>query len=1507
MRKIENNRSLKILSVAALIGTVALGTPAMAGVNNSHPEVVSGANKQGAVTGFAADVVLGTDESAEVLKNKPVDTPTLDYLHQNNVLIPQKGEYNTTDKTWSEADPIEAPESAYKITAGTEADHTFDYTTADKDGNLTHNYYKIELKPSVTLGTSDHIEWKKLETAPAEGTPNTISIKVSDTETLYYSYEYTKPSNYEETSTRINDTLTTENSQYKVFTGITGNGNGGAIYNAQDNSSVNIIADFINNSANTYGSAIYNRGTLGNIIGDFISNSSTYGGGAITNDRNSTIGNITGDFINNSANIIGGAIMNSNSSIGNITGNFISNTVTSSHGGAIYNVNGTIGNITGDFIGNHAGSQGGAIYNTFSSNISNITGNFISNSAGSHGGAIYNNDSSTIGNVTGDFINNSTNSYGGAIFNYNSTVGDLTGDFIGNHAALHGGAIYNFATTEGSIAKIGNITGNFISNTASNSGGAIYNANGTIGNITGDFVNNSATKSQGGAIYNNNSSNISNITGNFISNSAGSHGGAIYNNNSSTLGNVTGDFINNSTNTNGGAIFNYNSTVGDITGDFIGNHAGSTGGAIYNNAATEGSIAKIGNITGNFIANTAGNSGGAIYHFGDWHDTTSSSIGDINGNFINNSVLSEKNTNVQGGAIMIMRAGKIGDINGSFIGNQVTSTGGAFGGAISLNMNWGSVKSFNGDFIRNKVVSHSSGVMGGAIYQYQGNLENINSNFIENTAIGASGYGGAIMSDSAKIGIVKGDFISNSLTATVSDAQGGAIGTIWGNKIDLLESNFVDNYVQAEGIAKGGAIANTSKYAVIDKINGDFIKNRAESKSNVSHGGAIFNEGTIGTILNSNFLNNYAKSESGTAQGGAIYSTTDLNIIADGATSTFRGNYTQTGEDRDDNAIYADNAATINFETKNNGRIDMYDNIRGASIEQVQTDADGNELLDADGNKLTTTKNYSVNITGDNTGTFGMYNDIYNANVSMGNTTINTLNNLTHTYNFNSLTLTGNTNFIADVDLKNKQMDRFTAASYGEHQGNLNVVGMNLLSDATSDKTEVFFAEQGLKNNVTSNVSSLPNKQYQTAYTPIYKYNVTYNNKPDGGYFVFQRGSNGGNSSDAFNPSVLASPVSTTAATQATVNETFKYVFEHADAFTQLPSVERISRINLNKYALNQEKYNGYSTDYNTNLGSLNPTLNNKAGWFRPYVTFENMHLNHGPKVNAITYGSLVGYDTDFNEHKHGWYSVGTGYIGYNGSQLNYSNTDTTMNGGLLGYTHTFYKGNFWSALTATAGASVGESKSMYGKENFTTLLAGIGSKTGYNFEFKKGKFIVQPIMFMSYTFANTFDYTNAAGVKINNSPAHSIQLNPSVRFIANTKNNWQPYASVGMVWNVMNENKVTANNVRLPEMSMKPYVEYGLGLQRNWKDKFTAFGQAMIRNGGRNGIALTAGFRWSLGKEGKGVNEKVMNPSKNTVSDASQRNRTVLKQLTPTQKTALGAKPQNTTRTTNSAILKQL
>ena len=87
------------------------------------------------------------------------------------------------------------------------------------------------------------------------------------------------------------------------------------------------------------------------------------------------------------------------------------------------------------------------------------------------------------------------------------------------------------------------------------------------------------------------------------------------------------------------------------------------------------------------------------------------------------------------------------------------------------------------------------------------------------------------------------------------------------------------------------------------------------------------------------------------------------------------------------------------------------------------------------------------------------------------------------------------------------------------------------------------------------------------------------------------------------------------------------------------------------------------------------------------------------------------------------------------------------------------------------------------------------------------------------------------------------------------------------MVWNILNETNFTANDVRLPEMSIKPYIEYGVGLQKNWNDKCSGFLQAMLREGGRNGIALTFGFKWTIGNESKPI-EKVQNSTKYVLNE---------------------------------------
>lgn len=61
-----------------------------------------------------------------------------------------------------------------------------------------------------------------------------------------------------------------------------------------------------------------------------------------------------------------------------------------------------------------------------------------------------------------------------------------------------------------------------------------------------------------------------------------------------------------------------------------------------------------------------------------------------------------------------------------------------------------------------------------------------------------------------------------------------------------------------------------------------------------------------------------------------------------------------------------------------------------------------------------------------------------------------------------------------------------------------------------------------------------------------------------------------------------------------------------------------------------------------------------------------------------------------------------------------------------------------------------------------------------------------------------------------------------------------------------MDKSRVMADNVRLPEMSIKPFVQYGVGIQKVFKVTLWLV-SAMLQSGGRNGITLNLGLRWAL------------------------------------------------------------
>ena len=221
------------------------------------------------------------------------------------------------------------------------------------------------------------------------------------------------------------------------------------------------------------------------------------------------------------------------------------------------------------------------------------------------------------------------------------------------------------------------------------------------------------------------------------------------------------------------------------------------------------------------------------------------------------------------------------------------------------------------------------------------------------------------------------------------------------------------------------------------------------------------------------------------------------------------------------------------------------------------------------------------------------------------------------------------------------------------------------------------------------------------------------------------------------------------------------------------------------------------------------------------------------------------------NANIHGMWGV---YAGYNGSHQAYDGISIYQNGGTLGVVGMAYKGNFFTGLTANSGASVGEAQASFGQDNFTMLMAGIASKSGYNFEMADGRLIIQPNFMMSYSFVNTFDYYNAAGISISSDPLHAIHLEPGLKIIGNLKNGWQPYASVSMIWNIMDNTQFMANQVSLPELSVKPYVKYGVGVRKSWGERFTGFFQTYITNGGRNGVGLQLGLRMMLGRGNSGI-----------------------------------------------------
>lgn len=348
-----------------------------------------------------------------------------------------------------------------------------------------------------------------------------------------------------------------------------------------------------------------------------------------------------------------------------------------------------------------------------------------------------------------------------------------------------------------------------------------------------------------------------------------------------------------------------------------------------------------------------------------------------------------------------------------------------------------------------------------------------------------------------------------------------------------------------------------------------------------------------------------------------------------------------------------------------------------------------------------------------------------------------------------NISLLAPSNMFIDADLANLSLDSLNAASVSGDKA-LNIQRINLLSDSKGGYTSLNFTQNPT---LMKNINYTGNK---TLYSPISRYLVDYDNSA--GNFNFKR--------TGFNPAVLAAPVAAQVGSYLSQMNIDRQAFSNMDTTMLMTRKQHYTMKLANKIAYQSSGSDGII------IFNPNQTLEqNKNAWFRPFTTFENVGLKNGPRVNNTAYGSLFGGDSELLELKHGWDMTYSIYAGYTGSHQSYDNVGIYQNGGTLGASTAFYKGNFFTGLTANIGANNAQASTMYGNEDFTMLATGIAGKSGYNFEFLDGKFIIQPNYLMSYTFVNTFDYTNKAGININSDPLRAIQIEPGIKFIGNLKN----------------------------------------------------------------------------------------------------------------------------------------
>ncbi len=452
---------------------------------------------------------------------------------------------------------------------------------------------------------------------------------------------------------------------------------------------------------------------------------------------------------------------------------------------------------------------------------------------------------------------------------------------------------------------------------------------------------------------------------------------------------------------------------------------------------------------------------------------------------------------------------------------------------------------------------------------------------------------------------------------------------------------------------------------------------------------------------------------------------------------------------------------------------------------------------------------------------------------------INTANGERVQHSIIELAIDGQTNFNIDIHARGNHYtsnDQFVVGSLSsdgtariDNWGlNGDIFGWDAPIDRHITLDHIFVDENG--NPLQGNIEITR----KTEFTPIGYYQLNQKGSGTGLHYTLDLVD--------FNPQVFRGQVATVAQwmNQLAIDD---MLFTHSmvlPSFKEEDGGKAYSGMMVNRYASSNPLFAPYQ--YSRKDGGL---------WYKMYGTFENLNMNVSGlgRVGNNAYGALIGADFGLKELKNGWKFMPTAYVGYNGAHQAYPGIGAYQNGGQAGFLGTWYKNNFILGGLVYGGVYENSMDVAGHVDNAFNYFAGAATKFAYNWRFHRD-WVLQPNLMAAYNFFGQQNWHSDYGqMGMMAGMLNGVNIAPGVNLIWE-KETFSIYGTLQYMYNVNGAVGGRAGNVGLPQVEMeRGYIQYGLGFNKRWGERFSGYLQAVLRNVGRTGVGFQLGFNFLLGK----------------------------------------------------------